>query len=312
MFYRRSHASAGLVLLTAVGVLSGCHRAQTASAPPPPPEVSVATVQRASVPITVGLPGRTNALLRGTGSRACRRHRIEAQLQGRLRCKSGTTALQHRSGALSGRARQREGSLQKSQSALPALVATAKRFKALVGNGVSRRITTTPSRRATRRPRMWRRARQQSRPRKINLGYTTVTSPITGRIGISQVTEGAYVQASAATLMTTIQQIDPIYVDLTQSSVEGLQLRRDIASGQAENRGPESGEGHADAGRRHAISDRGLVTVHRHHRRPEHGFGDRARDVPESAIACCCPACSCARVSKKAWTTTRSSCRRSA
>ena len=61
MFYRRSHASAGLVLLTAVGVLSGCHRAQTASAPPPPPEVSVATVQRASVPITVDLPGRTNA-----------------------------------------------------------------------------------------------------------------------------------------------------------------------------------------------------------------------------------------------------------
>ena len=46
---------------------------------------------------------------------------------------------------------------------------------------------------------------------KINLGYTTVTAPITGRIGISQVTEGAYVQArSAATLMTTIQQVNSI------------------------------------------------------------------------------------------------------
>jgi membrane fusion protein (multidrug efflux system) len=65
-----------------------------------------------------------------------------------------------------------------------------------------------------------------------------VISPITGRVGISQVTEGAYVQAGQATLMTTIQQIDPIYVDLTQSSVQGLQLRRDIASGKVKISGP--------------------------------------------------------------------------
>jgi membrane fusion protein, multidrug efflux system len=64
-------------------------------------------------------------------------------------------------------------------------------------------------------------------------------SPITGRSGLSLVTEGAYVQASAATLMTTVQQIDPVYVDLTQSSVEGLQLRRDIASGQLKLTGPD-------------------------------------------------------------------------
>src|SRR5260221_339861 len=51
--------------------------------------------------------------------------------------------------------------------------------------------------------------------------------------------EGGYVQASAATLMTTVQQIDPVYVDLTQSSVEGLQLRRDIASGQLKLTGPD-------------------------------------------------------------------------
>jgi membrane fusion protein (multidrug efflux system) len=73
---------------------------------------------------------------------------------------------------------------------------------------------------------------------RINLGYTNVTAPITGRIGISQVTEGAFVQAAAATLMTTIQQIDPIYVDLTQSSIQGLQLRRDVASGKVKITGP--------------------------------------------------------------------------
>jgi membrane fusion protein (multidrug efflux system) len=75
------------------------------------------------------------------------------------------------------------------------------------------------------------------RTASINLGYTDVTAPITGRAGISQVTEGAYVQASQATLMTTIQQIDPIYVDLNQSSVQALRLRRDIASGKVATAG---------------------------------------------------------------------------
>jgi membrane fusion protein (multidrug efflux system) len=77
------------------------------------------------------------------------------------------------------------------------------------------------------------------RTASINLGYTDVTAPITGRAGISQVTEGAYVQASQATLMTTIQQIDPIYVDLNQSSVEGLRLRQDISSGKVKTSGPQ-------------------------------------------------------------------------
>ena len=74
---------------------------------------------------------------------------------------------------------------------------------------------------------------------RINLGYTDVVSPISGRIGPSQVTQGAYVQASAATPMATVQQIDPIYVDLTQSSVEGLQLRRDVASGRLKLNGAD-------------------------------------------------------------------------
>jgi membrane fusion protein (multidrug efflux system) len=74
---------------------------------------------------------------------------------------------------------------------------------------------------------------------QINLDYTNVVSPIAGRSGPSLVTQGAYVQTSAATLLTTVQQIDPIYVDLTQSSVEGLHLRRDLASGQLKVSGPD-------------------------------------------------------------------------
>jgi membrane fusion protein (multidrug efflux system) len=66
---------------------------------------------------------------------------------------------------------------------------------------------------------------------RINLGYTKVTSPVSGRIGLSQVTEGAYVQESAATLLATVQQLDQVYVDVTQASSELLRLKRDLASG---------------------------------------------------------------------------------
>jgi membrane fusion protein (multidrug efflux system) len=75
---------------------------------------------------------------------------------------------------------------------------------------------------------------------RINLGYTTVTAPVSGRIGRSAVTEGAYVQASQATLLATVQQIDPIYVDLTQSADEVLRLRRDLQSGKLQ--GPGKGQ----------------------------------------------------------------------
>jgi membrane fusion protein (multidrug efflux system) len=66
---------------------------------------------------------------------------------------------------------------------------------------------------------------------QINLEYTKVVSPIAGRIGISQVTEGAYVQAATATLLATVQQLDRVYVDVTQASSDLLRMKREIASG---------------------------------------------------------------------------------
>lgn len=65
---------------------------------------------------------------------------------------------------------------------------------------------------------------------KINLGYTRITAPITGRIGYSKVTEGAYVSAST-TEMATIQQMDPMYVDVTQSADAFLNLKRAMQDG---------------------------------------------------------------------------------
>jgi membrane fusion protein (multidrug efflux system) len=75
---------------------------------------------------------------------------------------------------------------------------------------------------------------------QINLGYTDVISPVTGQVGISQVTPGAYVQASQATLMSTVQQLDPMYVDLTQSSLDGLRLRREVQEGRLKTSGPNA------------------------------------------------------------------------
>lgn len=66
---------------------------------------------------------------------------------------------------------------------------------------------------------------------KLNLGYATVTAPIAGRARRAEVTEGALVSASQGTLLTTIEQLDPIYVNFSQSSADLLALRREASSG---------------------------------------------------------------------------------
>jgi len=72
---------------------------------------------------------------------------------------------------------------------------------------------------------------------KINLDYTQLTAPISGRIGKSMVTTGALVTASQPTALATIQQLDPIYVDVHQSTAELLRLKRELAGGQLKNNG---------------------------------------------------------------------------
>ncbi len=76
---------------------------------------------------------------------------------------------------------------------------------------------------------------------RIRLNYTKVTSPISGRIGKSSVTPGALVTENQAASLSTVQQLDPIYVDVTQSSTEVLRLKRLLQSGQLQ----KAGENHA-------------------------------------------------------------------
>lgn len=72
---------------------------------------------------------------------------------------------------------------------------------------------------------------------RINLEYTKVTAPISGRIGRSSVTTGSLVTANQAAPLSTIQQLDPVYVDVTQSSSELLRLKHKLATGQIKNKG---------------------------------------------------------------------------
>jgi membrane fusion protein (multidrug efflux system) len=74
---------------------------------------------------------------------------------------------------------------------------------------------------------------------RINLGYTRITAPISGRIGKSNVTVGALATAYQSSVFATIQQLDPIYVDATQSSASLLQLKRNMAAGRINGIGPD-------------------------------------------------------------------------
>lgn len=77
---------------------------------------------------------------------------------------------------------------------------------------------------------------------RINLGYTRIASPITGRIGASTVTEGALVTAQQATALTTVSTLDPIYVDVDQSSAELVALKRAIQAGSVNSGGSLTAE----------------------------------------------------------------------
>jgi membrane fusion protein (multidrug efflux system) len=231
-------AASLIALLASVAALSGCGKKQPAPAAQPP-EVSVVSVQRGSVPVTLDLPGRTNPYLVAQVRARVDGIVLKRDFKEGADVKFGQRLYQIDPAPFIAALNSAQATLQKSQANLLAMKAQAERFKVLVaGNAVSKQdydnaVSTQDQ--AVADVAFGKAAVQTA---KINLGYTAVVAPITGRVGISIVTEGAFVQASAATLMTTIQQIDPIYVDLNQSSVQGLQLRRDIASGKVKVTGP--------------------------------------------------------------------------
>ena len=247
-----------LYLLAALVVLGGCVDAKEAPQAPQPPEVSVVTVHRTSVPFVTELPGRTFAYLVAQVRARVDGIVLKREFKEGADVKAGQRLYQIDPAPYRATLDNALGALQKAQASLAAMTSQAERYKILIGgNGVSKQEYDNAIASQGQAAADVASGKASVQTARINLGYTDVVSPITGRIGPSQVTQGAYVQASAATPMATIQQIDPIYVDLNQSSVEGLQLRRDVASGRLKLNGPgqarvtlllEDGSQYSDSG----------------------------------------------------------------
>ena len=224
----------------AAAALAGCGPAPHAAAPAPVPEVTVLTVHRTSVPVTIELPGRTSPFLI-----AQVRARVDGIVQAQRFADGADVGLnqplyQIDPAPFRVALNSAKAALKKAEATLAATTSQLDRYKILIdGNAVSKQAYDNAFAAQGQAEADVATAKAALAAAEINFGYTSVASPITGRSGISQVTQGAYVQGSSATLLTTVQQIDPIYVDLHQSSAEALQLRQQVMNGQLKAGGPD-------------------------------------------------------------------------
>jgi membrane fusion protein, multidrug efflux system len=198
-------------------------------------------VQTSRVPVVTELPGRTSAFLVSQV-----RARVDGIVQKREFTEGATVKAGQRLYKIDpapylATLNSAKAALAKAEANLVAQDAQVARYKVLVaGNAVSKQNYDNAVATQGQAAADVASAKAAVQTAQINLGYTDVTAPIGGRIGLSQVTPGAYVQASAATLLTTVQQLDPVYVDMTQSSVAGLKLRRDMQEGRLKTTGDDA------------------------------------------------------------------------
>jgi membrane fusion protein, multidrug efflux system len=222
----RVHQS-GVVLLALLA--AGCHRAPAGGAgySGPPPLVNVITVQPRMLPVTTQLPGRVdpervaNVNARADGVVLRRNFEQGANVtNGQVLYEIDPAPY--------------KAQLESAKASLVQAQALMERYKPLVSiNAVSHQNYDNAVSSAAQ-------AKAARDVAAINLGYCSVTAPISGRIGPALVTEGTLVSQAAATPMAVVQQLDPIYFDFTESSVNVLKLRAQLQSGRL--RGPASGE----------------------------------------------------------------------
>jgi membrane fusion protein (multidrug efflux system) len=198
----------------------------------PPPEVAVVTVQPGDVGLVTELPGRTEASrvaqvrARAAGIVLKRLFREGTDVH------SGQPLFQIDSAPYQAQAASARASLAQAEANLGQAAALAQRYKPLVeANAISKQDYANAVAAEKAAEAQVAVAKAQVQTAQINLGYATVTAPINGRIGRALVTEGALVGQGEATPLATVQQINPMYVNFTQSSTEVLQLRRALADG---------------------------------------------------------------------------------
>ncbi len=220
----------------------GCaRRPQAAAAPmgaPAAVEVVAATITPQKVELTTELPGRTHAYLV-----AEIRPQVNGLIQRRLftegaDVQAGDVLYQIDPAPFQAALNTAEAALNRSQASLPSIRARVERYKGLLDDrAVSQQDyddATSALRQAEADIQYWKASAETAR---INLGYTRVTAPISGRIGRSTVTDGALVTAYQPVALATIQQLDPIYVDVTQSTAELLRLNRRLQDGRLNRNG---------------------------------------------------------------------------
>ena len=236
------NAKPSLVLAFLCTVLApGCAKKTAAPATPPPVEVGVIAVAARPVTLTRELPGRTSAY-RVAEVRA----RVSGIVQKRLFAegsdvKAGQTLYQIDPAPYQAALDSAKASLARAEAGAVSVRLQEQRAKQLLESKAVSQQDYDNALAALRTAEADVAAAQAAvQTAGINFGYTSVTSPLSGRIGRSEVTEGAYVQAGAATLLATVQQLDPLYVDLTQASTEVLRLRRALAEGKLQR--TDSGE----------------------------------------------------------------------
>ena len=204
----------------------------------PPAEVGVITVAPQAVGLATELPGRLEA------SRVAQ---VRARATGILLKRVFTEGSDVKAGQLLFRidaapyrasAASAQAALARAQANLTQAAALAERYKPLLAaNAISQQdyINAVAAQKTAAADVATGRANVQTA--QINLGYASVTAPISGHIGRALVTEGALVGQGDATPLATIQQINPMYVNFTQSTTDVLRLRKAVASGQYKRAG---------------------------------------------------------------------------
>jgi membrane fusion protein (multidrug efflux system) len=220
-------------------LLSACSQETAAPAPAAVPEVGVVTIQARQLAVTNELPGRTSAY---------RVAQVRARVDGIVvkrdfvegtDVQAGQRLFQIDPAPYQAALASAQANLARAQANLVSTRALAERDKVLIeGNAISQQDYDNAVAAQGQAAADVSAGQAAVQTASINLGYTEVRAPVSGRIGAAQVTEGGYVQVSGATLLATVQQLDPIFVDLNQTSLEGLRLRREVASGRLQLQGP--------------------------------------------------------------------------
>lgn len=223
--------AAPAIALALSAALSGCG-GEAAPPPPPTPQVSVVTVQPQAVTLTTELPGRTSAYETSDVRPQVAGLVIERLFREGDQVTKGQALYRIDPQPYVTQVASARAALARARAAIASSAALQRRYGELVKiNAIARQdyenaITSAQQARADV-------AAQQAalRSAQIDLSRTTVRAPISGRIGRSIATTGALVTAGQAEALTTIQRLDPIYVDVSQSSSDLLKLRQQIMAG---------------------------------------------------------------------------------